>query len=61
MKEALSSSEMSVLTRATRRNIPEDAMSHTKLNPDPECLLGFTKLFSIGYHPQAHDLTKIAL
>jgi hypothetical protein len=47
MKEALSSSETSVLTRATRRNIPEDTILHSHRRENLLSYMDFNVLTNI--------------
>jgi hypothetical protein len=54
MKEALSSSETSVLTRATRRNIPEDTILHSHRRQNLKSNISDQRWVSTPFNPGIH-------
>jgi hypothetical protein len=63
MKEALGSSETSVLTRATRRNIPEDTILHSHRRENLKsytCCCLFPSEIFLNLHADVHNLFPIS-
>jgi hypothetical protein len=61
MKKALRSYETSVLARATRRNIPEDAILHSHLRENLESYINFAAFFFASFDISLHYCHSLLL